>query len=60
VEEHERELYEAAQRLDLEGIVAKRRGDTYSPQTVWYKIKNPACTQAAGRGDLFERKRGPK
>jgi hypothetical protein len=25
VEEHGRELYEAAQRLDLEGIVAKRK-----------------------------------
>jgi bifunctional non-homologous end joining protein LigD len=50
VEEHGRELYEAAQRLDLEGIVAKRRADPYSPQTVWYKVKNPAYTQAEGRG----------
>jgi bifunctional non-homologous end joining protein LigD len=54
VEEHGRELYEAAQRLDLEGIVAKRKVDPYSPQTVWYKVKNPAYTQADGRGDLFE------
>jgi bifunctional non-homologous end joining protein LigD len=53
VEEHGRELYDAAQRLDLEGIVAKRKGDAYSPQTVWYKVKNPAYTQAEGRGDLF-------
>jgi bifunctional non-homologous end joining protein LigD len=56
VEEHGRELYEAAQRLDLEGIVAKRRVDAYSPQTVWYKVKNPVYTQAEGRGDLFERR----
>jgi bifunctional non-homologous end joining protein LigD len=57
VEEHGRELFEAAQRLDLEGIVAKRTADPYSPQTVWYKVKNPAYTQAEGRGDLFERRR---
>jgi ATP-dependent DNA ligase len=53
VEEHGRELYEAAQRLDLEGIVAKRKVDIYSPETVWYKLKNPAYTQAEGRGELF-------
>jgi bifunctional non-homologous end joining protein LigD len=50
VEEHGRELFEAAQRLDLEGIVAKRRADPCSTQTVWYKVKNPAYTQAEGRG----------
>jgi ATP-dependent DNA ligase len=55
VEEHGRELLEAVQRLDLEGIVAKRRADPYSPKTVWYKVKNPAYTQAAGRGDLFHK-----
>jgi ATP-dependent DNA ligase len=54
VEEHGRELYEAAQRLDLEGIVAKRKADPYASETVWYKITNAAYTQAQGRGDLFE------
>ena len=54
--QHGRKLHEAAQRLDLEGIVAKRKADLYSPQTIWYKVKNPAHTQAEGRGDLFERK----
>jgi len=57
VEEHGRELFEAAQRLDLEGIVAKRKADPYSPETIWYKIKNSAYTQSEGRGELFERKR---
>lgn len=57
VEEHGRELFEAAQRLDLEGIVAKRRADRFSPQTIWYKVKNPAYTQAEGRGDLFYKPR---
>jgi hypothetical protein len=60
VEEHGRELYEAAQRLDLEGIVVKRKADSYSPQTVWYKIKNPAYTQAEGGGDLFHPTRKPR
>jgi bifunctional non-homologous end joining protein LigD len=55
VEEHGRELFEAAQRLDLEGIVAKRKADAYTLETTWYKIKNPAYTQAEGRGDLFVR-----
>ena len=47
-----RALFEAAQRLDLEGIVAKRKADTYGPDAVWYKIKNLAYTQMEGRGDL--------
>jgi bifunctional non-homologous end joining protein LigD len=49
-----RELYEAACRLDLEGIVAKRKAHPYSPDTPWYKIKNPTYTQAEGRRELFE------
>jgi bifunctional non-homologous end joining protein LigD len=49
-----RELFEAACRLDLEGIVAKRKDDTYSADTAWYKIKNPTYTQAEGRRELFE------
>jgi len=52
-----RELFEAACGLDLEGIVAKRSSDPYSPETAWYKIKNPTYTQAEGRAELFERQR---
>jgi|1186.fasta_scaffold173554_1 bifunctional non-homologous end joining protein LigD len=52
-----RELFEAACRLDLEGIVAKRKDDPYAPETAWYKIKNPTYTQAEGRAELFERQR---
>lgn len=51
------ELLEATCRLDLEGIVAKRKADPYGPETAWYKIKNPAYTQAEGRRELFERSR---
>jgi bifunctional non-homologous end joining protein LigD len=50
-----RELFEAACRLDLEGIVAKRKADSYASDIVWYKVKNPAYTQVEGRSELFER-----
>jgi bifunctional non-homologous end joining protein LigD len=51
-----RDLFDAVQRLDLEGIIAKRKADTYSSRAVWYKLKNPSYTQAEGRGELFERR----
>jgi ATP-dependent DNA ligase len=54
VEERARHLFEAAQRIDLEGIVAKRKADPYTPETVWYTVKNRAYTQMEGRWELFE------
>jgi bifunctional non-homologous end joining protein LigD len=51
------ELFEAACRLDLEGIVAKRKRDAYGVRTSWYKVKNPTYTQAEGRRELFESRR---
>jgi ATP-dependent DNA ligase len=56
VEGRGRDLYEAAERLDLEGIVAKRRSDPYARETVWYKIKSRTYTQGEGRGELFHPK----
>jgi bifunctional non-homologous end joining protein LigD len=53
VEGRRRDLFRAAEQLDLEGIVAKRKADPYTPDTVWYKIKNRAYTQMEGRGELF-------
>ena len=53
IEERGRDLFAAAQRLDLEGIVAKRQADPYAAATTWYKIKNRAYTQMEGRGELF-------
>src|SRR6185312_1149429 len=35
-----RDLFSAAQRLDLEGVVAKGVADPYTPATVWWKIRN--------------------
>ena len=49
------DMLRAAERLDLEGIVAKRKTDPYGPDTVWYKIRNQAYTQAEGRRELFRR-----
>jgi bifunctional non-homologous end joining protein LigD len=49
------QLFDAACRLDLEGIVAKRKADVYAAETAWFKIKNPTYTQVEGRAELFER-----
>jgi bifunctional non-homologous end joining protein LigD len=48
-----RDLFAAVDRLDLEGIVAKRLADPYITDTVWRKIRNRAYTQMARRRDLF-------
>ena len=53
IEEHGRSLFQAACRLELEGIVAKRKQDPYDPGTVWYAIRNPGYTPADGRLDPF-------
>lgn len=44
------------ERLDLEGIVAKRKVDPYRPEMVWYRIKNRTHTQGEGRCELFQKK----
>jgi bifunctional non-homologous end joining protein LigD len=49
-------LFEAVQRVDLEGIVAKRKADPYGPEATWYKVRNPAYTQAVGRWELFRKR----
>jgi bifunctional non-homologous end joining protein LigD len=53
IEERGRDLFDAVQRLDLEGIVAKRKGDPYSAHTTWYKVKNRTYTQGEGRWELI-------
>jgi bifunctional non-homologous end joining protein LigD len=43
---------------DLEGIVAKRKGDPYlAEHAQWLKIRNHSYSQWAGREELFERER---
>jgi bifunctional non-homologous end joining protein LigD len=56
LEEHGRALFGAIKKMDLEGVVAKRKTDPYSPATTWYKIKNPGYSQGEGRVDLFRRR----
>jgi bifunctional non-homologous end joining protein LigD len=53
LEEHGRALFSAIKKMDLEGIVAKRRPDPYGAGTIWYKIRNPGYSQGEGRVDLF-------
>ena len=55
IEERGRDLFDAAERLDLEGIVAKRLADPYRRDTVWYKIKSRTYRQSEGRWELFQK-----
>jgi bifunctional non-homologous end joining protein LigD len=48
-------LFKAAGKLDLEGIVAKRKADRYETSAVWYQVLNPAYTQKEHRAELFQR-----
>jgi ATP-dependent DNA ligase len=43
IEEHGRALFAAIKRMDLPGIIAKCRNDSYGPATVWYEIRNPVA-----------------
>lgn len=40
IEEHGRALFGAIKKMELGGIVAKAKGDAYTPDTVWYQIRN--------------------
>jgi len=46
-------LFRATEKLDLEGIVAKRKADAYDGTAVWYAVRNPAYTQKDGREELL-------
>ena len=56
VPERGRMLFTVVQQHDLEGIVAKRKNDAYTPSAKWIKIKNPTYSQAEGRWNLFEKR----
>ena len=58
IEENGEALFELACTGDLEGIVAKRKGDPYLPDHAkWFKIRNRTYSQWVGREQLFERER---
>jgi bifunctional non-homologous end joining protein LigD len=56
LEEDGRALFSAIRKMDLEGIVAKRKSDPYGPTTTWYEIKNPGYSQGEARVDPFRRR----
>jgi bifunctional non-homologous end joining protein LigD len=60
LEEHGRALFSAIRRMDLEGIVAKRKTDPYSAGTTWFKVKNQGYSQGEGRGEMFRRRERPR
>jgi bifunctional non-homologous end joining protein LigD len=49
IEEHGRALFGAIRKMELGGVVAKRKTDTYTPGTVWYRIRNPGYMRPEGR-----------
>jgi len=58
IDEHGEALFQLACEGDLEGIVAKRKGDPYLPDhATWFKIRNTSYSQWIGRQELFERER---
>jgi bifunctional non-homologous end joining protein LigD len=50
LEEHGRALFVAVQKLDLGGIVAKRKSDSYGPAAAWYQIPNSAYSGGGTAG----------
>jgi len=50
-------LFTAVSQRDLEGIVAKRRGDPYRLSTEWLKVKTTGYSQMQGRWELFDRRK---
>jgi bifunctional non-homologous end joining protein LigD len=61
VEGRGKALMAAVEEHDLEGIVAKRKGDPYRRGVQWWKIKNPAYSQDDdGRGELLNGDRRPR
>ena len=59
VEGDGRLLFEQIVKMDLEGIVCKRKDSAYKatekPSRYWIKVKNSRYSQLEGREELFER-----
>jgi ATP-dependent DNA ligase len=53
LDEYGRALFAAIQKMDLGGIVAKRKADRYGPDAVWYKIGNPLYSRGMDRPRPF-------
>jgi ATP-dependent DNA ligase len=52
-------LFEQVVKMDMEGIVCKRKDSPYKaterPSRDWTKIKDAYYSQAEGRAEMFER-----
>ena len=58
IETYGEQLFRLICEQDLEGIVAKGKGDPYLPEhATWLKIRNKNYSQWIGREQLFERER---
>ena len=59
IESHGRLLFEQIVKMDLEGIVCKRKDSPYKAteksSRYWIKVKNSRYSQLEGREELFER-----
>jgi ATP-dependent DNA ligase len=59
VESDGRLLFEEVVKMDLEGIVCKRKDSPYrvteKPSRHWIKVKNSRYSQLEGREELFDR-----
>ena len=59
VESDGRLLFEEVVKMDLEGIVCKRKDSPYKvtekPSRYWIKVKNSRYSQLEGAAELFER-----
>ena len=59
VESDGRLLFDEVAKMDLEGIVCKRKDSPYKvtekPSRYWIKVKNSRYSQLEGREGLFER-----
>jgi ATP dependent DNA ligase domain len=59
VENDGRLLFDQIVKMDLEGMVCKRKSSPYrateKPSPYWIKVKNPRYSQIEGREDLFEK-----
>jgi len=47
-------LFSIVSQRDLEGIVAKRRADSYCLDSTWFKVKVAGYSQVVGRWELFK------
>ena len=56
LDEYGRALFGAIRKMDLAGVVAKRRDQPYGPGATWFQIANPVYAQGDARMNLLRRR----